>query len=90
MSHQNLIQNKEIYEKIHIIANGLRFRILELTQENQLSISELSSSLNLSYNKCADYVKMLENLKLITKTKSGKEVLVKSEVIIHTDRLLFQ
>jgi predicted transcriptional regulator len=84
------IHKEEIYRKIRLIANGLRFRILELTQNNQLSISELSSALKLSYTKCADYVKMLENLRLVTKTKSGKEVLVKSRVTIHADSLIFQ
>jgi len=90
MTNQELIQNKELYKKVRLIANGLRFKILELTQSKQLSISELSSSLKLSYTKCADYVKMLENLKLITKMKSGKEVLVKSKVTIQTDKLIFQ
>jgi predicted transcriptional regulator len=89
MNNNDLIKNKELYQKLDVLSNGLRFRILELTQQNSMSISKLSISLKLSYTKCADYVKMLENLKLVTKIKSGKEVLVKSNVIIHPNKLIF-
>ena len=52
---------KVIYRKIKAMSNYNRFRILELTENNPTSIVQLSSLLKLSYNKCADYVKILEN-----------------------------
>lgn len=83
------IQNQELFERIRLISNSHRFRIIELTQDNQLSITELSSKLKLAYNKCADYARMLEGLDLIKKTKVGKEVKVKSIVSLNKDRILF-
>lgn len=83
------IQNQELFERIRLISNPHRFRIIELTQDNQLSITELSSKLKLAYNKCADYARMLESLDLIKKTKVGKEVKVKSIVNLNKDRILF-
>lgn len=74
------IENKMLYRKIRSISNKMRFRILEITQNKQLSIAELSSALSLTYTKCSDYVKTLEDLNLVTKTKDGKNVLVKSSV----------
>lgn len=83
------IENKTLYKKIKSISNKLRFRILEVTQNRQLSITELSSALGLTYTKCSDYVKILEDLGLITKIKSGKNILVKSSVRISKDQIEF-
>ena len=88
MRDEKHIQNKEIYEKIHLMSNVMRFRILELTQNKSLSITELSSYLNLSYTKCADYVRMLKSVDLVTKTKIGKEVRVRSKIIIYQNKLV--
>lgn len=76
------IGNKELFRRIKVISNSKRFRIIELTQDEQLSITELSSLMKLSYNKCADYVTMLEKEGLVIKTKEGKEIKVKSRVIV--------
>jgi len=83
------IQNKVVYERVKVISNALRFHILELTQTRELSITQLAASLHLSYTKTADYVKMLEDLELITKSKMGKEVKVRSRVMIKSDVLIF-
>ena len=80
MEREDDIQHKMLYRRIRSISNKMRFRILEITQNKQLSVAELSSALSLTYTKCSDYVKMLEDLNLITKTKDGKNVLVKSSV----------
>lgn len=76
------VQNKEILEKIRVLSNPLRFRIVELTQKQELNVTKLSSLLKLSYNKCVNYISMLERLKLITKSKHQKEVFIKSRVQI--------
>ncbi len=74
------IRRNKIYTQIKVMSNQYRFKILELTQDNQISISELSSTLKLSYTKCTDYIGLLEKEGLIKKTKVGKEVLVSSKV----------
>jgi len=45
--------------------------------------------LKLAYNKCADYVTMLEKLDLVEKIKEGKEVRVISNVKISENRIEF-
>ena len=73
-------QNPLLFRKIKLISNLQRFRILELTQDKELNISELSSKLNLAYNKCADYVRLLEQSGLVQKTREGKEAQIRSKV----------
>ena len=70
------------YSLVKLISNKNRFAVLELTQTKSRSIAELSRLLELSYSKCADYVTLLEKQEAITKTKKGKEVLIKSKVKI--------
>ncbi len=89
MTTHNQIQNKALFEKVKVISNALRFHILELTQSKELSITQLATALQLSYTKTADYVKMLEDLELISKSKKGKEVKVKSRVMLKSDVLIF-
>ena len=75
-----LVQRKALYSKVRAISNQQRFRILELTQEQKMSISSLSKTLHLSYTKCADYVCLLEKHGLVRKTRVGKEMHVASSV----------
>jgi len=82
-------QNEKIFEIIKLISNRLRFLILELSQKNNPTITELSSKLNLSYTKCSDYVRMLEKKGLIIKTKNGKIVRIKSNVKISDNQIVF-
>ncbi|MBL7148142.1 MAG: winged helix-turn-helix transcriptional regulator [Nanoarchaeota archaeon] len=84
---ESAIENQALFERIRLISNPKRFKIIELTQENQLSITELSSKLKLAYNKCADYVKMLEQLRLIQKNKMGKEVRIRSKVKLSKNKI---
>ena len=72
--------NDELFNKIKMISNRLRFKIIELTQNNEYSITELSSELGLAYNKCSDYVSLLEKNGLVSKESKGKEVFVKSRI----------
>ena len=83
-SHKELIFNK-----IKVMSNRLRFEIIELTQLNQPSITELSSALKLSYTKCADYVTMLEKNDLIQKIRRGKETSIKSKVKLSKNKIEF-
>ena len=84
-----MLNNIELYNKIKVISNKLRFNIIELTQDKTFSITELSSKLNLAYNKCADYVAMLEKNNLIEKIKKGKKTMIKSKVRLKKDRIEF-
>jgi len=76
------LANPELYNKIRVIGNKNRFKILELTQAKEKSITELGKEINLAYTKCADYVRMLEKEKLVKKTRKGREILVKSRVML--------
>lgn len=89
MSRETSLKNEEVYLKLRLISNRVRFRILELTKDKQLNITELSSILKIAYTKCAEYVSMLESNGLIEKEKNGKEVFVKSSVTIEKDRIIF-
>ena len=83
------IENKRLFEVVKTISNEFRFKIVELSQHKELTVTELSSILGLSYNKCADYIRMLNNKGLIEKTKDGKNVRVKSRLILSKNKLLF-
>lgn len=89
MSKKQPIEKKELFERIKLISNHHRFRILEITETEPFTITELSSKLKLAYNKCADYVTMLETKGLVQKTKMGKEVKVKSDVKMHPHKIEF-
>jgi len=68
------------YSLVKLISNKNRFAILELTQTKSLSITDLSKLLELSYSKCADYIALLAKQGTVTKTRKGKEVLIKSRI----------
>jgi predicted transcriptional regulator len=89
MTTSNQIQNQALFGKVRVISNAQRFHILELTQSKELSITQLATNLGLSYTKTADYVKMLESLGLISKSKKGKEVKIKSSINLKSDAILF-
>ncbi|MFH0970561.1 MAG: winged helix-turn-helix domain-containing protein [Candidatus Diapherotrites archaeon] len=74
------IRREELYRKIRVMANKTRFRMLELTQNGSKTVTELSRETNLAYNKCADYVTMLEKEGLVEKRRDGREMLVKANI----------
>jgi predicted transcriptional regulator len=82
-------EKTELFRKIKLISNKKRFQIVQLTQENNLSITEISTKLKLAYNKCADYITLLEQEGLVTKTKEGKEIKVKSKVKLGENKIEF-
>lgn len=81
---RGLQANDDLFRKIRVMANGNRFRILELTEKKALNITELKKETNLAYTKCADYVRLLEKEGLIEKTKVGREMEIKSRVSFKT------
>ncbi|MDE1798439.1 MAG: winged helix-turn-helix transcriptional regulator [Candidatus Micrarchaeota archaeon] len=89
MSKAGYFEGRGAYGKIRAMSNRHRFRILELAHDERLSISALSSKLGLSYTKCADYVRVLEKEGLVSKTRAGREVLVKSLVTIKASGVYF-
>ncbi len=80
---------EQLYRKIKLISNKNRFKILLLTQEKQLNITEISQKLKLSYTKTADYITMLEKEGLVVKTKEGKETKIRSNVVISNQKIEF-
>ena len=83
------LENLELFEKVKAISNIKRFKIVEMTQKDELNIKELSSQLNLAYTKTVDYVRLLGKLHLIRKNKEGKETKITSIVKIHKNSLEF-
>jgi len=81
--------DKRLFKKLKLISNKKRFQIIEITQENRLNITELSSKLKIAYTKCADYVTMLEKEGLVTKTRDGKEIKVHSRVKLTENKIEF-
>ena len=80
MNKELTTEFENTYNKLKVMSNKYRFKILELTQNKEIKISELSKTLKLSYTNCADYVTMLHKVNLVEKNKIGKEVFIKSKI----------
>jgi len=78
---------EKLYKQIKQLSNKKKFKILELTQEKQKNISELSKELELACNKCSNYVTELENEKLVVKETVGRNVYVKSKVSLSENEI---
>ncbi|MBS3165816.1 winged helix-turn-helix transcriptional regulator [Candidatus Woesearchaeota archaeon] len=83
------LTNEELFSKVRVISNRYRFKIIELTQNDNPSISSLSKKIGLSYTKCADYVTLLENNGLIQKERIGKETKVRSSIKLFRNGIEF-
>ena len=81
--HRKLpLGNPDIYEKVRELSNITKFRIIELTQDKEISVTMLAKKVDLAYNECVNYCTDLEKQKLLVKKKDGKNVFVKSKVSI--------
>ena len=74
------LQHLDLFTKIKEISNKKKFKIVELTQHNEIAITVIAKEIKLAYNKCSDYCSKLEKGGLVTKKKNGKEVLVKGNI----------
>jgi len=74
------LDNPALFEKICELSNISKFRIIELTQNKEMSVTLLAKKVNLAFNKCSNYCSELENLNLVIKEREGKNVFVKSKV----------
>ncbi len=83
------IIHNDVFDKINVISNKFRFKILEITQHEEPTISELSSRIQLSYTKCADYTTLLKDLNLVEKIKDGKNIRIKSKIKLSKDKIEF-
>ena len=79
--------SERLYKQIKQLSNKKKFKILELTQEKEKNISELSKELKLAFNKCSNYVTELEKEKLVVKETVGRNVYVKSKVSLSENEL---
>ncbi len=80
MTRKYPFQNSELFEKVKAISNPARFKVLELTQDKELNVTEIGKNLKMNYKRCSEYIKKLEKLKMINKSKKGKNVYIKSKV----------
>ncbi|MEK6893936.1 MAG: winged helix-turn-helix domain-containing protein [Nanoarchaeota archaeon] len=80
MNNNLHIENKLVFEKMRQLSNRNKFRIIELTQKDEMAITLIAREIRLAYNKCSDYCTKLQRIGLIEKRKQGKEVLVKSKI----------
>jgi len=83
------VERQSLYKKVRLLANSYRFRIVELTIDNDMSITYISKALKLSYTKCSDYVRFLENEGILQKERCGREVYVKSIIKLKDDEIKF-
>lgn len=88
--HRNLdIKDKEIYLKIRQLANISKFKILELTQEKEIDVTELSKLSKLAFNKCSNYCTSLEKINLVTKNRIGVNTFIKSKISLKSLKQVF-
>lgn len=73
-------QNSEIFDKIKLLSNPARFKVLEIIQSEGKNITEIGKCLKISYKRSSEYVVKMEKLGLVKKVKEGKEVKVTSRV----------
>ena len=80
MTRNFSFQNSEIFEKVKLLSNPARFKVIEITQTEGKNITEIGKYLKISYKRSSEYVAKMEKLELVKKTKDGKEVEVTSRV----------
>jgi len=73
-------QNSGIFEKVKLLSNPARFKVLEITQTEGKNITEIGKYLKISYKRSSEYVAKMEKLGLVKKVREGKEVKVTSRV----------
>lgn len=89
--HRSLnIKEKEIYSKIRQLSNISKFKILELTQEKEIDVTELSKLSELAFNKCSNYCTALEKENLIIKDRSGVNTFIKSNISFKNLKQVFE
>ncbi|MEK6850066.1 MAG: hypothetical protein AABX85_00660 [Nanoarchaeota archaeon] len=82
--HRSLpLDNQELFKKICELSNISKFRIIEVTQNKELSITLLAKKVNLAFNKCSNYCTDLESHDFIIKERKGKNIFVKSKIDLH-------
>ena len=79
--HRSLpLDNQKLFTKICELSNISKFRIIEVTQNKELSITLLAKKVNLAFNKCSNYCTELEKYDFIVKERNGKNIFVKSKI----------
>jgi len=82
-----LDSTNKVYIRIKVLSNKYRFKIFELVSKNSMTISEISLEIGLSYDKCREYIKMLEEADLVSKKSKGREVYVSTNVRISFEKV---
>ena len=80
MHREISVKDRSLFDKIGKLSNPSKFRIIELTQKEKASITDLAKKVNLAFNKCSNYCADLVRIGFLEKEKEGKNVFVKSKV----------
>lgn len=80
MHREIKVKNQKLFRKVKELSNPSKFKILEILQEEKISITLLAKKVNLAFNKCSNYCTDLEKNNFLIKEKQGKNVLVKGNL----------
>lgn len=80
MHREIKVKNQKLFRKIKELSNPSKFKILEILQEEKISITTLAKKVDLAFNKCSNYCTDLEKSNFLIKEKQGKNVFVKTNL----------
>jgi len=89
MVNQVPIQNEFLYKRMRELGNKQKFKVVELTQNNEMSITDINKHPKLKYKRCSEYIHKLEKLGVVSKRKEGKNVFVKGKIVIKPNKIEF-
>jgi len=80
MTKKYQFQNSALFNKIKILSNPTRFKVLELSQGEGMSISSIAKHLKFKYKRCSEYIIKMEKEGILSKLQEGREKIVRSNV----------
>ena len=66
MTKEFSFQNSEIFDKIKLLSNPARFKVLEIIQSEGKNITEIGKCLKISYKRSSEYVAILSDISIYT------------------------
>lgn len=69
-------EDKELFEKINLLANPARFKIYELSKNKNLNETEISKLLKIKYKRVSEAINKMQRAGLISLLKRGRESIV--------------
>lgn len=90
MTNKYNFQSPTLFRRIKLLSNPARFKILELSQGEGMSISEIGKHLRIKYKRCSEYIIKMEKEGLLYKIVKGRVKIVKSNVELETKAITFR